>query len=190
MRLYLRLLLTLPFVLLSFFYCKNEFADNSCRGLIELLLQWTLFPITFFLSAVAIFLKRKVHKFKPEPYSLTVTVTPLICFWILSAFSDSLKGAIWIKAEDKKTFHRSPFYDLTLRKNGRFTLLQGSADFGCYFSGDYQIHDDTLIFDNKVITETDTRMTARYLMHQDKLLSIPEILNDSSVHVDFDIIKK
>jgi len=100
-KLIVRLLLTLPFVFVTFLYLREQLSDNGCRGLIELVYAvaiWIFLALTFIVSISATLRKRQSQKLKAEPYSLIITLLALI---IAGLWGDNLKGAKWIEAKAK-----------------------------------------------------------------------------------------
>jgi len=99
-----RLLLTLPFVLVTFLYLRQQLSENGCWGLIELIytiVLWIFLALTFILSVVVIIRKRKSQALKVEPYSLTITLVTFIALMIGGIWSEELKGAKWIVARNQ-----------------------------------------------------------------------------------------
>jgi O-antigen/teichoic acid export membrane protein len=95
-----RLLLTLPFVFVTFLYLRGQLSDNGCWGLIELVYTvafWIFLALTFIVSISATLRKRQSQKIKAEPYSLIITLLTLLALIIAGLWGDNLKGAKWIE---------------------------------------------------------------------------------------------
>ena len=138
MKVTIRLLLTLPFLVVTFLCLKLHLADNGCWGLIETMYTVILF-IMFAISNTVAFLgtlrKRQVNKEKPEPITLTIIWATFFVLIIGSAFGENFKEKKWIYAVSKHQNLRAQ--TLTLRDNGTFRVDLNEVDFGCYFSRTY-----------------------------------------------------
>ena len=191
MNLIARILLTLPFIFVTFLYLKLNLSDNGCSGLIELIFTvglWILLPITFIISVVATMRKRQSEKLKVEPYSFMITVVTLLTLVIAMIYGGNLKGAKWIEAKSKNDDAHPSAQELTLRKNGTFIVYLREDDFSCYFSGNYKKFGDTINFENSIIDRTNSKMTAQYLLKEKTLLPLKNQPSYQNTLVEFDII--
>ena len=191
MKLIARILLTLPFILVTFLYLKLNLSDNGCSGLIELIYTvgfWVLLPITFIISVVATMRKRQSEKLKVEPYSFMITVATLLTLVIAMIYGGNLKGAKWIEAKSKNHGAHPSAQELTLRKNGTFIVYLREDDFSCYFNGNYKKFGDTINFENSIIERTNSKMTTQYLLKEKTLLPLKNQPSYQNTLVEFDII--
>lgn len=191
MKLATRLLLTLPFVVVTFLYLRLNLADNGCWGLIELMysvILWILLAITFVLALVATLRKRQSEGLKAERFSLTITFLTLIALVFGGLWGDNLKGSVWLEAKTEGYISQHSSLDLTLRKNKTFTVHLNEVDFSCFYTGSYQNSNDTLHFDEETIANTDLKMTTVYLLHDGKLLPLVDTTKDDNRYTKFDIV--
>ncbi|MGN6211001.1 hypothetical protein [Parafilimonas sp.] len=99
MKLSTRLLLTLPFILVTYFYLRFSLADNGCTGLMDFFFGGVyiiLFGVSLWLAFRATLRKREHSKRKPEPISLTITLVTLAILIVGRIFGQDFKGNTWI----------------------------------------------------------------------------------------------
>ena len=177
MKLYLRLLLTIPFVVVTYGYYKIANPDEICNGplsAIIILVIYAFLLLTGILAAIAIFRKRQSDKPTPEPIAFSISLVTLLFIIYNLTFRGHTNGDKWIYAENKNLNDRLQSQDLTLRKNGNFTF---SPNSDCSFSGDYKKIGDTVIFDKKTIDKTNQEMTTVYLLKSNKLIPLFDTAN-------------
>jgi hypothetical protein len=175
----------------TYLYVKLELSDNGCWGLIELVytvVLWVSLAVTFIISTVSTLRKRQSDKLKAEPYTLAITLVTLVTLIVGGFWGDNLKGAKWIDARSQNYSAQPSAQDLTLRRNGTFTIYLREDDFTCYFSGNYKIKGDTLSFENAVIEKTNSKMTAQYLFKDKTLLPIANGIEHEEKFSKFDVI--
>jgi hypothetical protein len=185
-----RLLLTLPFVLVSFLYLRLQLSDNGCWGLIELVYTvtlWIFLALTFIISAIATLRKSQSQNLKAEPYALTITLITLLALIIGGLGGNSLKGAKWIQAKSQNYNAQPSAQDLTLRENGTFTVYLREDDFTCYYTGNYNKTYDTITFDKETIDKIGSKMTLQYLIRDKVLIPLTNQFNDKDEYLKFDI---
>ena len=191
MKLVTRLLLTLPFVVVTFLYLRLILADNGCWGLIELMYSvvlWILLTITFVLALIATLRKRQSEQIKAERFSLTITLLTLTALVIGGLWGNNLKGSVWLEAKTEGYISQYSSLDLTLRKNRTFTIHLNETDFSCFYTGNYQTSNDTLHFDEEIIAKTDLKMTTFYLLRDKTMLPLVDTTKDNNQYTKFDII--
>jgi hypothetical protein len=175
-----RLLLTLPFVVVSYLYLKLNLADDGCWGLIEGMYTiglFILFAVTIPLAIMGTLRKRQLNKGKPEPITLSIGLVTLFTLIVGKAFGENLKGSTWIYAlSDNRNLHTQ---SLTLRTNGTFRVDLNEVDFSCYFSGNYQKHGDTILLDKGVIEQTNSLLTTKYLLKDTVLMPLNDTTKNS-----------
>ena len=135
MKLTTRLLLTLPFVLVTILYFRLQLSSKGCWGLVELvynIVLWILLALTFVISIVVTLGKRQSQTFKAEPYSFTITLITLLALLIGGLWGDTSKGAKWIEARSQNYNGHPSAQEFTLRKNGTFTVFLREIDFTCH----------------------------------------------------------
>ena len=186
-----RLLLTVPFILVTFFYLRISLDDDGCSGLMDLFfgaLFITLFAVSIWLTFRALYPKQELSKRIPEPISLTITLITLAILIVGKIFGQDFKGSTWIYA--KANAEKLETQALTLRENGTFKVELGHADFSCYFSGHFQKHGDTVVLDKDVIAQTNSLLTVTYLMRDMLIIPIKGSDKDSSKFCVFVIQSK
>lgn len=187
----IRFLLTVPFILITFFYLRISLDDNGCSGLMDLLfgaLFITLFAVSIWLAFRAIYPKLELNKRKPEPISLTITLVTLAILIAGKIFGQDIKGSTWIYAEANTD--KLETQALTLRENGTFKVELGHADFSCYFSGHYQKYGDTVVLDKDIIAQTNSVLTVDYVVKDTLLIPIKGSDKDSTKFSEFIIQSK
>lgn len=101
---------------------------------------------------------------------------------------DNLNGGKWIVARSQNYKRQPSAQELTLRKNGTFTVYLREADFTCYYSGNYVKTRDTLTFDNETIGKTDFKITTQYLIKDNILYPLTNNSDGGKQFSKFDII--
>lgn len=191
MKLIIRLLLTLPFIIVTTLYLKLNLADNGCWGLIEglyTIVLYIFFVVTIPLAIWATLRKRQIKDGKPEPVTLTIFILTLSVLIGGKNFGEHFKGDTWIYAETSR--QNLSTQNLTLRTNGKFKVELNEADFSCYFTGEYLKHKDTLILAKYVIDQTDSLLTTKYLVAGTLLKPISDKNQDSLRFSKFRIVTK
>lgn len=175
MKLSARLLLTLPFILAIVLYWRLNLADTGCWGLIEVIYSiiiWVLLAVTFTLAIIATLRKRKPQKIKAESITLAITTITLLALIAGMFFSEYFKGAKWIDAKSENYNAEPSAVDLTLRKNGNFTVYLREVDFSCYYSGKYKKSRDTIKLNKEIIDKANSKLTTHYLLTEKFLIPI------------------
>jgi hypothetical protein len=169
-KLYIRLLLTIPFVLVTFVFYKLSNPDAVCNGpltaIIMVVVYGSLLLIGIF-AAVAAFRKKQFDKPTPEPITLTISLITLLFIIYDMTFRGHTNGDIWIEAENKNLSDWQESKWLTLRKNGNFTF---SPNADCGFSGKFKKIGDTIILDKDIIHTNE--ISSVYLLKVDKLVPL------------------
>lgn len=181
MKLYKRLLLTIPFVVIAFGYYKIENPDAICNGPISaviMLVFWGFLLLTGILAAIATFKKKQFDKPTPEPITLTISLITLLFIIYSMAFRGHTNGDKWIEAENKNLNDWQESKWLTLRKNGNFTF---SPNADCRFSGEFKKIGDTIILDKNIIDTN--KISSVYLLKANKLVP----LFDTKNKITFDV---
>jgi hypothetical protein len=180
-KLYIRLLLTIPFVFVAFGYYKTYNPDEGCLGglfdqlLIVIFISVLL--LTGILAIVATSWKRQSEKSKFEPITLSISLITFLFLIYDMIFRGHSNGDKWIYAENKN-LNNIPFtQNLTLRKNGNFTVGLFDPSFDCAFSGEYKRIGDTIILDKETIDKTHVKMTTIYLLQSGKLVPLFDTVN-------------
>lgn len=181
LKFYSRLLLTIPFIIVTFGYCKLNNPDEKCQGLANLMLDGffiILFLISLILALRGIFHKRKLNKTKFEPiFTLSITTVTFIILIFYQFLGGHTRGVKWISAENKDTTQLISKQNLTLRKNGNFTVDLVEADFGCSISGKYKKVGDTILLDEATIDRTNSKITSKYLIQKNELVPLIDTIN-------------
>ena len=170
--------MTFPLVIVTFLYLRFRLADNGCFGLIEIMysiLLFILFVITITFSVIAIFRKRPGYYKRPEPISLTIFLLTILVLIVGFFLGNTLKGRQWIYAE--ANVQKISSQSLTLRRNGTFRVDMKNADFGCFYSGQYKKHGDTILLEENIIDLTHNLLTSKYILKDSLLLPV----NDSKL---------
>ncbi|MFT3705550.1 MAG: hypothetical protein QM802_24485 [Agriterribacter sp.] len=178
MKLYKRLLLTIPFVVVTFGYYKLDNPDEICLGPIYAIIMIAVYGVlllTGFLAAVATFRRRPTDdKPTPEPITLSISLVALLFIVYDLTLRGHRNGEKWIDAECKNLSDMAESQRLSLRKNGNFTF---SPNLDCAFSGEYKKIGDTIIFDKEMIEKIIPEMTTVYLLRSDKLIPLFDTIN-------------
>lgn len=180
MKLYSRLLLVVPLIILTFGYCKLHNPDEQCEGLANIMIDLFFYIsllVTIILSLVGTFRKTQLLKTKFEPITFSITILTLLILAIFSFLPGHTSGERWIYAVNKDSLHSLSKQDLTLRKNGNFTVNLNEVDFGCSISGSYLKNRDTIILDQTAIERTNSQMTSMYLMESNELVPLLDTIN-------------
>ena len=191
MKLLTRLLLAVPFIVVTYFYLRFTLADSGCSGLLDLffgIVFIILFAVSVWLAFRGAFRKREINKGTPEPITLTITLLTLTLLIVGKFFGQDFKGSTWIYA--KANTDKLETQALTLRKNGTFKVDLGHVDFSCYFSGNYQKLGDTIVLDKDVIAQTNSQLTSNYLLQDTLLIPIKDTNTDSTEFSVFVISSK
>ena len=103
-----------------------------------------------------------------------MTIIILVIFSFLPGHTN---GEKWIYAVNKDSLHSLSKQDLTLRKNGNFTVNLNEVDFACSISGSYVKNRATIILDQTAIDRTNSKMTSMYLLTSNELVPLLDTIN-------------
>jgi hypothetical protein len=185
MKLYKRLLMTTPFVAFAFAYYKFWNPDYSCQGMADIAINFIFYPlliITVILALVGAVRKRQSANLKAEPITLSIILLTILFLIYNSTLRGHTNGDKWICAESKNSSLLST-QDLTLRKNGNFTVDLNHADFGCSISGRYKKSGDTIVLEEAAINRTDEKMTTTYLVRSNQLIPLLDTANKTTFDI-------
>ena len=177
MKLYIRLLLTIPFVVVAFGYYQFYNPDEKCLGLIDVIIILVFYGfllLTGILALVGTLRKKQSDKQTPEPITFSISLVTFLFLIYNFTFRGHTHGDKWIYAENKNLDEQFPSQDLSLRKNGNFTF---SPNLDCSISGEYKKIGDTIIFDKETIDRTNKQMTTTYLLKSNKLTPLFDTVN-------------
>jgi hypothetical protein len=169
-----------PLIILTFGYCKLHNPDEQCEGLANVMIDlffYIFLLVTIILALVGTFRKTRLLKTKFEPITFSITILTLLILVIFSFLTGHTNGEKWIYAENKNSIHSLSKQDLTLRKNGNFTINLIEADFSCSISGSYVKNRDTIILDQTAIERTNSQMTSMYLLKSNELVPLLDTIN-------------
>ncbi len=188
MKLYSRLLLVAPLIILTFGYCKLHNPDEQCEGLVNKLIDlffYIALLVTITLALVGAFRITRLLKNKFEPITFSVTILTLLILIIFSFLPGHTCGEKWIYAENINPVHLVSKQSLALRKNGNFTIGLIEADFSCSISGSYLKKGDTIFLDRATIDRThqDSKMTSIYLMKSNELTPLFDTINKTTFNI-------
>ena len=176
MKLIVRLLLTLPFSIVTFFYLKSNLAEEGCSGLIDLmvgLIFLILFIVSIFLAYKGCSNKHKLNnKRNFEPLTFSIIVITFIILLIGRIFGNRFKGEIWMSANSYQKNYYLENQELLLRKNGTFVITSIGADVSCFHSGKYINQFDTIILDKQTVEKVNNVITQKYFITSDTLQPI------------------
>src|SRR5258708_19109533 len=99
MKLYSRLLLIIPLIILTSVYCKFHNPDEECQGLANLMIDglfYILLFTTMVLAAIGVFRKRQLEKTKFEPITFSISILALLIMVIDSLLLGHTNGEKWI----------------------------------------------------------------------------------------------
>jgi len=180
LKFYSRLLLTIPFIIVTIGYCKFNNPDEKCQGLANLMLNGffiLLLLTTLILALRGIFRKRKLNKTKFEPITFSITTVTFIILILYPLLAGHTRGVKWISAENKDYTQLISRQNLTLRKNGNFTVNLIEADFSCSISGKYKKVGDTILLDEATIDRTNSKIASKYLIQKNELVPLIDTIN-------------
>lgn len=149
-------------------------------GFIDVIILLTFFGfllLTGVLAANATLSKRQSKKVKFEPVSFFITLTTLLSLVYSLTLRGHTNGDEWVNAQNWNQRNSLSTQNLTLRKNGNFTLSLSEVDIGCSISGSYVKKGDTIILDKATIDKTDNKMTTPYLLHSEELVPLFDTVN-------------
>jgi energy-coupling factor transporter transmembrane protein EcfT len=184
-KIYTRLLLTLPFVLVVSFYYRYSNPDIKCFGLFDVVLKIVGYSLLFLTATIAFIgtvWKRKAGESTFDPASFAVLLFAVLAFIFHGFLNGHTRGDKWIYAESKASAIVGS-QDLTLRKNGNFTININAADFGCSISGRFSQKEDTIFFDDKASGSLPSRMKASYLLKSNRLVPIGDTIGKLSLDI-------
>ena len=176
MRLYKRLLLITPFVLLTAYYIKHRLRTDGCNGFVEVffyLILFFLIALSLILCVIAITRKNK----KPERISLTITLLTILTLIATISIGDKIYGRPWIVAHNINDRHQVSRQRITLRSNKTFRYDLIGADYSCFGSGSFSIKGDTLNLDKETIHGTEGKFSIVYLLTGKFLIPVMDSKN-------------
>ena len=179
MKIYNRLLLTVPFAIVTYGFCKFNDPDDKCSGIADLITE-ILFYVALLVTVIFAFIgalrNRPRDKFRFSPVSLAIIIFSILALVYNSSFRGHTKGDIWLNAESKISTKISG-QDLTLRKNGNFTFKIIDFDFSCSISGKYKKNGDTILFEKETVDKTALKLARTYLFRVNMLVPISDTTN-------------
>jgi hypothetical protein len=119
---------------------------------------------------------------------LTITLVTLLALIIGELWGDIIKGEKWIEAKSQNYNVQPSAQDLTLRKNGTFTVYLREDDFTCYYTGNYFTSNGKIILDKETVNKTNAKMTTQYLQGNKVLIPLTGTGEDRTQYSGFDII--
>lgn len=173
MKLYKRLILLAPFVLLTIYFLRHWLRTEGCNGAVEVFTYFILlflFILALSLCLIAINKKSK----KPEKVSLIITLLTLLTLVSFTIIGDKFYGRRWITAKSFNDRHEISRQTIVLRKNKTFRIDLIEADYSCFFSGTYRIINDTLELGKEIVQQTDKKFTSRYLIKDSLIVPVNE----------------
>ena len=179
-KLYVRLLLTVPLIILTFCYCKLYNPDEQCGGLANVMIDlffYIFLLVTIIFALIGAFRKTQLLKTKFEPITLSILILTLLILVTCSFLTGHTNGEKWIYAANKKSIHTLSKQSLTLRKNGNFTVNLDEVDFSCSISGSYIKDRDTILLNQAAIDKTNAQMTSIYLLKSNELIPLLDTIN-------------
>ena len=177
MKLYLRLLSTLPFAIVTYGYYRIVNPDEICNSPLSAIIYLVIYCfllLTGSFAVIAAFRKRQSDKPTPEPISFSISLILLLFIIYSLTLRGHRNGEKWIHAENKNLTHALESQGLTLRKNGNFTFYPNSD---CAFSGEYKKIGDTIVFDKEMIGKIIPEMTTIYLLKSSKIIPLFDTVN-------------
>lgn len=180
MKFYLRFLLTVPLIALTFSYCKLHNPDEQCEGLANLIINlffYLFVLIALILALAGTFRKTQLLKTKFEPIILTIVIFTLLTAITFFSFKGHTNGEKWIYGENKKSSGSLSSQNLTLKSNGNFTINLNEADFSCSISGSYLKKGDTILLDQAATAKTNSQITSIYLLKKNDLKPLIDTIN-------------
>ncbi|RNI31747.1 hypothetical protein EFY79_21085 [Hanamia caeni] len=135
-----------------------------------------LLVITIVTALIGIFHRQRIQKTKSELITLLITVLTFITLIFYPLLTGHTKGEKWIEAVNKDSTHSISKENLTLRKNGNFTIDLIEADFGS-ISGTYNKSADTIFLEQASIDKTNSKITSKYLMKLNELVPLFDTIN-------------
>lgn len=179
MKIYTRLLLTVPFAIVIYEFCKFNDPDDRCSGIADLITE-ILFYATLLVTIVFAFVgalrNRPIDKLRFSPIPLVTIIFSILALVYNSFFRGHTTGAKWLYAESKISTKISG-QDLILRKNGNFTFNIIDVDFSCSISGKYKQKGDTILFDKETVDKTALKLATTYLLGPDALVPVRDTIN-------------
>lgn len=189
MTLFSRLLLILPFTIVTISYCKLYDPNENYQGIAHSIFNGffiLLFLLSILLTLRGIIHKRRLDKTKFEPVTLSLTILTIIFLFSHHFIGNHTTGEIWITAENKNVKQILSKQYLILRKNGNFTVKSVEADFGCSISGKYKRLGDTISLDQTTVDKTNSKITSKYLIQKTDIIPLVDPINK----ITFNITKK
>ena len=161
-------------------YCKFNDPDEKCKGLANSMFNgfFILLLLTSLILALrGVFRKRKLKKTKFEPITFSITSVTFIILIFYPLLAGHTRGVKWISAENKDKSQLTSKQNLTLRKNGNFTVDLVEADFSCSISGKYKKAGDTVLLDEATIDRTNSKITSKYLIQKNEIVPLIDTIN-------------
>jgi hypothetical protein len=128
--------------------------------------------VTGIFAFLAAFRKRKTHKIKFEPITLTIVVLTIITVFIFRLWGDCFKGSIWIYSEVASSNFPVYNHSLTLRQNKSYKVRVNDIEWSCTYTGYYSLSGDTILLNNDIAKRTDSNFIEKYLLADSKLIPI------------------
>lgn len=177
MKLAIRLLFILPFIIASYYFAATQLANSSCYGFIELIIflfQVFCCFITFLVAVIASIRKRQSEKLKVEPIFGTIILLTLSVIVLSYFFPNLIKGSIAFSAKTGyiKSMHSER--KLVFRENGKVEVYNIETDFTCFETYSYQQAADTFKIDMPMQLDGSANFANKFLLREHKLFPLTE----------------
>jgi glucan phosphoethanolaminetransferase (alkaline phosphatase superfamily) len=108
---YKRLLLTIPFIIVTIGYCRFNDPDEKCEGLANLMIKGFfifLLLVTIIIALIGIFHRQRLQKTKFEPISLSIAILTFLILIFCTFSSGHTKVKNGLKQKIKKQLNKFP----------------------------------------------------------------------------------
>jgi hypothetical protein len=164
----------------------TELRAERCFGLFDVL--ETMFLLGLLGLTLLITLTIQIYKIIKRQQIKHRVTTVAVCLLLTTlsimatyAPHDYFQPAAILTAELSETLYIG---QLSLRSDSTYSALYGHVDWSCVTTGNYKIHEDTIFLENKVVLQSDSIFSRRYLIKEDSYL-LPLDRSDYLVNKDY-----
>jgi len=143
---------------------------TQCSGLVSLFFSLFLIIYWIYFGVITFnFSKHNNHLF--DFVSIIITGLIFLSLSIIYFYDDVDRLPIFIEAhqeeyKDKKATNFNGYISINLFKNYKYQVRQSWGEGGCQYRGKYNLIGDTIIFENKIIYQTDSTILTKYLINK------------------------
>lgn len=189
----IKILKYLPLIFIGCIGIYHNISETGCTNGMDIVFFIIILAPVYFIYLI-ILLSISIYKTikKKAKFDFIPIIISILCgFLIWLTAQDFMKSKILLTAIIKDVPSKANLkIRLELKPNNTCYIDFGYGEFGCTYSYNYTIKNDSLEIEKSVIAQSDSILTNRYLIDKKLLKLIPLNNISSKKYLSFDIIQK